>query len=504
MEIKFVESAVFIFLIICLYFFDELGNILTELSDFSPIKSEKPIVTTSINVTPEKIPYKQIKFYFNLENLPIKRLYKLLKIPLKFQLYFDNLLDQKNLKPWPIIKTEPNSTVFPFIHIPKTGGETWWSFIHNMNSNSKILGSLPYGDFNFYPPKPFKSLAAVGCKNGSISNTHCSYSEMRECFDRGMGIFGDLSGFSKEDVMEFIRNRESGESDQKLYEKKFTSVLDLQSIKFMSLIRNPIVRVLSEYYWWGVSSYRGIDDTETTEYFQKLNKTKNSRTKRRSENIIQCAGAWPNDLCPSIPNLIDWINHENNTAHNRQVHSLVPDENYKNGFDFTKKCNNIYGKGMVQQFISRRKENAKDEPMSDLEMIKDTINNIENNFSFVGLTDNLVLSKALAKIVYSFIDQKAASMIINLATKEQIAIYQMQQKSLLKNKPTNLRTKRNLAGSHSTAGRMPKDFDKDLLYAILKKNRMDFLVYRFLVEKFKISLEFYGNLTSSATNKLGL
>ena len=47
MEIKFVESAVFIFLIICLYFFDELGNILTELSDFSPIKSEKPIVTSS-------------------------------------------------------------------------------------------------------------------------------------------------------------------------------------------------------------------------------------------------------------------------------------------------------------------------------------------------------------------------------------------------------------------------------------------------------------------------
>ena len=66
------------------------------------------------------------------------------------------------------------------------------------------------------------------------------------------------------------------------------------------------------------------------------------------------------------------------------------------------------------------------------------------------------------------------------------------------------RTKRNLDGSHSTAGRMPKDFDKDLLYAILKKNRMDFLVYRFLVEKFKISLECYGNLTSSATNKLGL
>ena len=295
-------------------------------------------------------------------------------------------------KPWPYF-TSTNTTILPFIHIPKTGGSSFW-----LKLKQKIGSSSPKIKNILYPPKNFKSFNSPGCKKGkSFGNTHCGFVELENCFNQGWAE---------------IKNH-------------------YMSRKYISIIRHPVQRVISEYYWW------------------------------KSRN---CNPAWSESLCQDRENFKNWILNEENTAHNRQVKSFYGDIN-----DLDQPDHKIYATTNVQNTVSCLNINSTatflrfGRNVTDLnqnfQILKSVIENLERNFIFVGLSSHITISVDLLK---------------NILTGQET--------------PHSLPRKRTKRAFHRSKNR-PEFFDLELLKLIAERNQLDMKLYGYVLTKFRNTLE---------------
>ena len=205
-------------------------------------------------------------------------------LPDDFKFYIENefkeLLLERNLKPWPILESSPEKTLLPLIHVPKTGGSSFYEHLKDW----ALSENYPY-TAAFYPnlegieSKRNTSIASYhspGCRSShSWGATHCSYSELHDCFDK------DLANLKKSD-----QNLEQTQTQAQAQTSNFYSSKFRDQRKYFAIIRHPITRVLSEFWWW------------------------------REKCVVQKLKTWPDPLCRHINNLKDWILSPYNNVHN--------------------------------------------------------------------------------------------------------------------------------------------------------------------------------------------
>ncbi|GMH69078.1 hypothetical protein TrLO_g10660 [Triparma laevis f. longispina] len=188
----------------------------------------------------------------------------------------------------------------------------------------------------FFPSSAYQSFNAMHCRSPpepySESDdvfevkklgTHCTRSELHGCLSsRRASIFGES------DVEQTLSNGTPVE------------------IKYVTLIRDPIDRVLSEYYWGrehGLSQPEkarkkemeketGINSNQqfSQQHQQKSSKKPSNklRNKKRTREPIPKWGDWSeNMMAAAIVNSTDsfsrWIHHPDNKANNRMVRWLL-------------------------------------------------------------------------------------------------------------------------------------------------------------------------------------
>lgn len=353
--------------------------------------------------------------------------------------FYQRIINQP-AKHWKILSSPPNSTLLPYIHIPKTAGSTWRRILNTWRLSAKeYQDNYKYAN-SMWPTRHWKSFNSPGCQEKSkFGGTHCSFSEISKCINEDLANFYD---FHDEyfDVNGQIRlSGEIGRPDH-LLDKRVRN-FDPANIKYSSVIRHPIIRVISEYYWWRVSYARN--------------------------NYTSCAHAWPNSLCSSIQKGLEaWVRHPNNTAHNRQTRSLFSESPKNVQISKTNRCYNVNGEYVLQHFGDVTKLN------NNIEMIKNVIKNIDSNFVFLAVLDEWDLSENLAKIIYNFVPKGG------LGKRELFQVKLYRRKS---------REKRAM---HKTKGR-PVAFRTSLLNEIMQRNKLDMVLYHHVLKKLDASVEYY-------------
>ena len=220
---------------------------------------------------------------------------------------------------WEPLASNPNETTLIFIHIPKTAGSTFKQSIDFYSSTQ----------FQWFPRRAKKSWNAPGCRKNYSKHyiakkqhhiygpTHCGFSEMKSCFSKKMALID--YGHAK-------------------------------TVKYVSIIRDPVERVISEYFWW-----------------RKLITNKNNKRPPK---------AWPENLREVSGNLTEWLLHKDNTAHNRQFKSLVEFQDLFNPFG-RDDCVNVDGNRNLKIWKGVNLDEYKNR-------LLDTIG---NEFLFVGILE---------------------------------------------------------------------------------------------------------------------
>ena len=192
-----------------------------------------------------EINYKEIKDHFGM-NYPIKNL------PPNWQSFIAQKF--RSITPFLPQNSDPETTLLPFFHIPKTGGEGWWAFLkkqsrlatfHELNSYQNSF--WPRMDFN-HTQGTYKSLSSPGCKGGTPAGTHCDFGEIRKCLENNWANFYLKSA---EADKYFTQDTNAWDRDESLRPKEWIkmgdkSFSDFNTVKYTTLIRHPIIRVLSE------------------------------------------------------------------------------------------------------------------------------------------------------------------------------------------------------------------------------------------------------------------
>lgn len=179
----------------------------------------------------------------------------------------------------------------------------------------------------------------------SFGATHCSFTELQDCYNQGYmkNYIPTLSEFP------------SQSSSSNFY---------------LTIIRDPIDRVISEYYYW-----------------------RNSVCSRPPDAPL----CWSKNLCESRHNFTEWIISPYNSAHNKYVKTLNKFENIPAPLDTDIHCMNVNGQKdndyFTQKYDSYQQMNAQ------TELIFETIENIEQNFKLVAILDRLVESDILSSFV---------------------------------------------------------------------------------------------------------
>lgn len=143
-------------------------------------------------------------------------------------------------------------------------------------------------------------------------------------------------------------------------------------MKYVSIIRDPVERVISEYFWW------------------------------KSGKRISHSFAWPAELkkvaYENHGNFTKWILHENNTAHNRQFKTFLDvgavGDNY--GLDGVlntdvSDCANINSTKYLRFWkkFSEERGGLLESGSLENDLKTSVLNTISENFLFVGLTEKM-------------------------------------------------------------------------------------------------------------------
>ena len=221
------------------------------------------------------------------------------------------------------------------------------------------------------------------------------------------------------------------------------------NIKYYSIVRHPIIRSISEFYWWS-----------NPEHYDSKN--------------TKCVEAWPDEICSDKKNFTNWVKNPANTAHNRQAKSFYPDESDlpSGKLDF---CANFNGNFDKKHFGEIGYDNG------NLEFLKEILKNIEENFFFIGLTEKFGESKEIAKYSLAYPEKELMNGTI------------IAKRFLTKKVEETVRHKGDKLKSHNTAGSRPRSFSMQLLNEIRERNRLDMLMYNYLEGKLMKSLEYYSS-----------
>ena len=223
-------------------------------------------------------------------------------------------LETKNPPAWSALTLPKSSTLLVYIHVPKTAGSSFRGLINQF---------LPVYK-HWYPDTGTKSFVAKYCGTNRDTNicTHGSLSEITNCLDNNPDP--NLEPFR-------LTNR-----------------------KFISVVREPVSRVISEFYYWRNKS----------------------------------APAWP-DVLRTETNRNDlkkWVKTDPNSAYNRQAKSMVyyqdlipPFENGTWG-----ECHNLNGRRDLQYWT--QKSGGYDSINLSDDLLNNLIATIENKFAFIGIT----------------------------------------------------------------------------------------------------------------------
>lgn len=150
--------------------------------------------------------------------------------------------------------------IYPFIHIPKCAGSEFWECF--WSSLPRLEDGDPTWSHMF--PSTGWSYHSLGCSSHPKGGAHCTVDELEDCL---VGGFATTPNYK--------------------YSPQPTSH------KFITILRNPVTRVLSEYYWW-----------------------------TQPGKVVT---AWPNELILAAKDgLKEWVLSPYNVAHNRMVKHLAP------------------------------------------------------------------------------------------------------------------------------------------------------------------------------------
>ena len=236
-----------------------------------------------------------------------------------------------SIQPWPVLTTNPADTTLMFIHIPKTAGTTFRKDLLSINT--------PYSSF-WYPPKGSNSWNSPGCMlQKSFGATHCSYSELNNCYNNNF-------------MNSYVNPSQNNVN------------------KWISIVRDPVMRVISEYYFW---------------------------RKTVCNRPIGEPHCWSNELCSVKDDLSAWIKSPYNSAHNKFVKTLNNFENLKAPLDSIYHCMNVNGR-KDNRFIQNNFQSY-DNFNKNETVLLDAIKNIEENFAFIGNLDDIEGSGRVARYV---------------------------------------------------------------------------------------------------------
>ena len=334
----------------------------------------------------------------------------------KFQKYHLN----KKITPWKILKKPDDLLIY--LHVPKTAGSTYRKLL--VNAKSEFT--------NWYPNKTTHSWNSPGCiKNRNFGGTHCSVAELTNCVEKGF-----LEGVSE--------NHKDGEDNVKN-----------PRLNFVTVLRHPVDRVISEYFWW---------------------KNPNNINHR------PCAPAWNREMCKVQENITAWVLSGHNTAHNRQFKSMIGLVKMRTPGWSPMECNNLNGKHDFMfwnrfmsdselgdsevlsdsDFYKSSKLNAKNSESngykllnSDKYLLETGLEEIEKNFAFIGIKEDIDESLRLGNV-----------------------ILKSQKKSKKKAEEVNFH-----------ANEAKSEIEDDLRKIIENRNYLDMVVYNFAVRKMKVTLD---------------
>lgn len=156
-----------------------------------------------------------------------------------------------------------HKTIHVFVHIPKSGGQ---SFFDVINREYDRAGYTNASNLFLFPETGF-SHASHGCVDPSkrVAGTHCGVSEIHDCITSNRAI----------------RNHQ-----RIIYDHESTK------LKFITILRNPVKRVVSEYFYWKPC---------------------------KSNSLIP----WGEQLCQDANSFESWLGSPSNVVHNRMVKQLV-------------------------------------------------------------------------------------------------------------------------------------------------------------------------------------
>ena len=298
------------------------------------------------------------------------------------------------------------------------------------------------------------------------------------------------------------------------------STKNYDNIKFLSQIRHPVARTLSEFYYrrpqrsdvlgkrcssnWSKGSCYIFDQrwanrnrtfaNDNTENFQKVMK----------DEDLQILKEWIDDKS------------QDNISHNRQTRSLFPENEYRNkslGFKLTGHCANMNGaldvKATQQNFGN---ENYTTRTFNlNYTLAVEAIENVEKNFAYVNVLEFRELSLGLLKIIFGIYksDDQSSELI-----RSEIRSSQIYKKASLKTKDLDQilfdlkfasqrqnikkfkkrKRRRRKRATHSSDGKplgRPSKFKTSILLSLLEKNQLDFIIWEYFRRKFEASMRFY-------------
>lgn len=487
---------------------------------------------------PEFVEYSKIVPYF--ENL-------LKRYPPDFTVdksgTLTKILDPQNISPWKLLTSNPNKTLLPFIHIPKAAGSSFRGALKifkkkHKNENEEDNPYLSKDGLKYcnsvFPNDYTTASHSPGCKTGHPwGGTHCRYAEINDCLEQDQAnlftfsedFFEDFYSLDGDMRKTILAEGEENELNKRMTEKAKTldrpiSTKNYDNIKFLSQIRHPVARTLSEFYYrrpqrsdvlgkrcssnWSKGSCYIFDQrwanrnrtfaNDNTENFQKVMK----------DEDLQILKEWIDDKS------------QDNISHNRQTRSLFPENEYRNkslGFKLTGHCANMNGaldvKATQQNFGN---ENYTTRTFNlNYTLAVEAIENVEKNFAYVNVLEFRELSLGLLKIIFGIYksDDQSSELI-----RSEIRSSQIYKKASLKTKDLDQilfdlkfasqrqnikkfkkrKRRRRKRATHSSDGKplgRPSKFKTSILLSLLEKNQLDFIIWEYFRRKFEASMRFY-------------